>query len=248
LPQPRRSADSWSRCPICRGAQRQAGSSGSPGIGTEAFGWCACAHRRGRSRVSAVLLASAAAFGIVKALGTGYLIHLGIRTLFGRPTAGTLASAPRSSDRLFMNGVLVSVLNPKIAVFFLAFLPQFVEPSRGPVPQNILLLGLIYIMPALITESAYALLAGTARPWLRGQAGQEFTRQLFIACSLCSFSGALPPATATLRKSGGLAFPSTRCSQRRTLCQFFSKEPIQCVSRVRIFPDGRAPRTCRAHE
>ena len=71
-----------------------------------------------------------------------------------------------------MNGVLVSVLNPKIAVFFLAFLPQFVEPSRGPVPQNILLLGLIYIMPALITESAYALLAGTARPWLRGQAMQ----------------------------------------------------------------------------
>jgi len=120
--------------------------------------------------ISAVLLASAAAFDIVKTLGAGYLIYLGIRTLFARrASVSIVASTPRSSHRLFMNGVLVSVLNPKIAVFFLAFLPQFVEPSQGPVQRQILLLGLIYITLALITDSAYALLAGAARHWLGGR-------------------------------------------------------------------------------
>jgi threonine/homoserine/homoserine lactone efflux protein len=123
--------------------------------------------------LSAILLASATAFGIVKTLGAGYLIYLGIRTLFARgPTASVEASAPRPLYRLFRDGVVVSVLNPKIAVFFLAFLPQFVEPSRGPVPQQVLLLGLIYVGLALITDSAYAFLAGSLRHWLGGQVMQ----------------------------------------------------------------------------
>ena len=62
----------------------------------------------------------------------------------------------------------VGVLNPKIAVFFLAFLPQFVEPSRGPVPSQVLFLGLIYVSLALFTDSAYALLAGSLRHLLGG--------------------------------------------------------------------------------
>ena len=120
--------------------------------------------------LSAILLASATAFGIVKTLGAGYLIYLGIRTLFARgPAASVEASAPRPLYRLFRDGVVVSVLNPKIAVFFLAFLPQFVEPSRGPVPQQVLLLGLIYVGLALITDSAYAFLAGSLRHWLGGR-------------------------------------------------------------------------------
>lgn len=123
--------------------------------------------------LSAILLTSATAFGLVKALGAGYLIYLGIRTLLARPpTAGVEASALRSLYRLFTDGVLVSVLNPKIAVFFLAFLPQFVDPSRGPVPQQVLLLGIIYVALALITDSAYALLAGSLRHWLGGRVMQ----------------------------------------------------------------------------
>jgi threonine/homoserine/homoserine lactone efflux protein len=123
--------------------------------------------------VSAVLLASATAFGTVKALGAGYLIYLGIRTLLARrPTVSVEASAPRSLYRLFTDGVFVSVLNPKIAVFFLAFLPQFVEPSRGPVPQQVLLLGLLYVGLALITDSTYAFLAGSLRHWLGGRVMQ----------------------------------------------------------------------------
>jgi len=120
--------------------------------------------------ISAILLASATAFGIVKFLGAGYLIYLGCRTLFARgPTANIEISDPRSLRRLFTDGVMISVLNPKIAVFFLAFLPQFVDPSRGSIPGQILILGLIYIGLALITDGSYALLAGKLRQWLRGR-------------------------------------------------------------------------------
>ena len=114
--------------------------------------------------LSAILLASATAFGIVKALGAVYLIYLGLRALFARQAAVAVnAPAPRPAHRLFADGVLVSILNPKIAVFFLAFLPQLVEPSRGPVPQQVLFLGLIYIALALVTDGAYAILASRLR-------------------------------------------------------------------------------------
>ncbi len=120
--------------------------------------------------LSAILLASATAFGVVKALGAGYLIYLGIRMLLGRDaTAAIEVTAPRSLRRLFSDGVLVSVLNPKIAVFFLAFLPQFAEPGRGPIAQQVLFLGLLYVALALCTDGAYAVLAGRLRHWLRGR-------------------------------------------------------------------------------
>jgi threonine/homoserine/homoserine lactone efflux protein len=120
--------------------------------------------------ISAVLLASATAFGIIKTLGAGYLIYLGLRALIARRTAdGIETTVPRATHRLFMDGVFVSILNPKIAVFFIAFLPQFAEPSRGPIPQQILLLGLIYVALALITDSGYALLADRVRHLLGGR-------------------------------------------------------------------------------
>ena len=120
--------------------------------------------------LSAILLTSATAFGIVKILGAGYLIYLGLRTLLARPTtAGGEPFVPRSLSRLFIDGVVVSVFNPKIAVFFLAFLPQFVEPSRGPVPPQVLFLGLLYVALALFTDSGYALLAGRLRRWFGGR-------------------------------------------------------------------------------
>ncbi len=86
--------------------------------------------------LSAILLTSATAFGFVKTLGAGYLIYLGVRAILARDeTTDVGAPLPRSLRRLFIDGVVVSVLNPKIAVFFLAFLPQFVDPSQGPVPS-----------------------------------------------------------------------------------------------------------------
>lgn len=114
--------------------------------------------------LSVVLLTSASAFGIVKTLGAGYLIYLGIRALLAHQPGGNMAApAPTSLYRLFLDGVVVSVLNPKIAIFFLAFLPQFIEPGRGAIPHQLLSLGLLYVALALCTDSAYALLAGSIR-------------------------------------------------------------------------------------
>ncbi len=124
--------------------------------------------------LSAILLTSATAFGAVKLLGAGYLIYLGVRTLLERPAAqNDEAPAARPVRRLFTDGVMVSVLNPKIAVFFLAFLPQFVEPERGPVTQQLLVLGLLYVLLALVTDGAYALLAGSLRSWIGGRFTQS---------------------------------------------------------------------------
>jgi len=105
--------------------------------------------------LSAILLASATAFGVVKMLGAAYLIYLGIRTLLKRTATGEITDVPRASlGRLFADGVVVSLFNPKIAVFFLAFLPQFVDPVAGPVAAQIMLLGLIYCGLAVITDGA----------------------------------------------------------------------------------------------
>jgi threonine/homoserine/homoserine lactone efflux protein len=120
--------------------------------------------------LSAVLLASATAFAAVKFLGAAYLIYLGLRTLLSKTGASELdAAEPRALRRVFRDGVLVSVLNPKIAVFFLAFLPQFVDTASGPATQQVLVLGLLYVALAMLTDGAYALLAGTARQWIGGR-------------------------------------------------------------------------------
>ena len=123
--------------------------------------------------LSAILLASATAFGIIKVLGAGYLIYLGIRTLLSRqPTASMDAPTALPLSRLLTDGIIISVFNPKIALFFLAFLPQFVDPAAGPVPRQIFFLGLIYIGLALITDGSYALLAGSVRQRLGGRVMQ----------------------------------------------------------------------------
>ncbi|MEX3007146.1 LysE family translocator [Hoeflea sp. TYP-13] len=119
--------------------------------------------------LSAIVLTSATAFLIVKFLGAGYLVYLGIQTLrSGRASiqSDTVTRLPLS--RLFTDGVMVSVLNPKIAVFFLAFLPQFVDPALGSVSRQIVLLGLIYAGLALCTDSTYGVLAGSLKRMFHG--------------------------------------------------------------------------------
>ncbi len=119
--------------------------------------------------LSALLLTSATAFGIVKTLGAAYLIYLGLRALFARSSRGTGSAAaltPLPATRLFADGVVISLFNPKIAIFFLAFLPQFVDPAAGSVTQQVFLLGTLYVALALITDGGYALLAGGLRHWV----------------------------------------------------------------------------------
>lgn len=120
--------------------------------------------------LSAILLASGTAFTAVKLIGAAYLMYLGIRTLLtSPPTSAVTAPPPRAMQRIFADGVLVSILNPKIAVFFLAFLPQFADPGRGRVPHQILFLGLLYVGLALLTDGTYAMIAGHLRHWLGGR-------------------------------------------------------------------------------
>jgi threonine/homoserine/homoserine lactone efflux protein len=119
--------------------------------------------------LSAILVSSASAFTVVKLLGALYLVAIGIRTLRGRGDAGAADTqrAPRRRRRDFAEGVVVNVLNPKTALFFLAFLPQFVDPSHGRAWLQILVLGLTFMGLGLVTDSIWALAAGTAGETLR---------------------------------------------------------------------------------
>jgi threonine/homoserine/homoserine lactone efflux protein len=118
--------------------------------------------------LSAILLSSALAFTVVKYLGAAYLIYLGFRRLLTRAQEHEIASFQRQSlRRIFSQGVLVATLNPKTALFFLAFLPQFVDPTAGSVTMQLLTLGALFVMMAIVTDGAYALLASTAGGWLK---------------------------------------------------------------------------------
>ena len=122
--------------------------------------------------LSAVLASSATAFAAVKYLGAAYLVYLGVRTLLTRGAAeAAVVRAPRSLGRIFAQGVVVQVLNPKVALFFLAFIPQFVDPGRGSVAGQTLLFGGILVGLGVVTDGAYALAAGAAGGWLKGNAG-----------------------------------------------------------------------------
>ena len=119
--------------------------------------------------LSALLLSSALAFTIVKYLGAAYLVYLGLRKLFARNAIRPSGnSQPRNLRRTFSQGVVVAALNPKTALFFVAFLPQFVDPSHGAIAGQMLFLGCTFVMLAVISDSMYALLAGTVGQWLKG--------------------------------------------------------------------------------
>jgi threonine/homoserine/homoserine lactone efflux protein len=120
--------------------------------------------------LSALLVRSALAFSIVKYAGAAYLVYLGLRRLLGREERAA-AGVPRETRlrRLFAQGIVVNVLNPKTALFFFAFLPQFVDTDRGGVAFQILVLGLVFILLAIVSDGIYAVAAGSAAGWMRGR-------------------------------------------------------------------------------
>jgi threonine/homoserine/homoserine lactone efflux protein len=123
--------------------------------------------------LSAVPASSATAFAVVKWLGAAYLIWLGLKRLLGRDEEDAPAAVePEPLSRLFSQGVIVRVLNPKVALFFLAFLPQFVDSSRGDAWMQILVLGATLAVLGLLTDGLYALLGGTASAALRRRGGR----------------------------------------------------------------------------
>ncbi|KAB8197521.1 LysE family translocator [Nonomuraea phyllanthi] len=121
--------------------------------------------------ISALLAASATAFTVVKYVGVAYLLWLGARKLMRRGEDEQQVELPvQSKRRLFWEGFVVNVLNPKTAIFFLAFLPQFVVPAAGPVGPQILLLGALWLVLGVISDGAYALLSSALAGRMRRSA------------------------------------------------------------------------------
>jgi len=119
--------------------------------------------------LSAILLSSALAFDVVKYLGAAYLIYLGIRKLLVAEGESNDEPAKQETlSRIYWQGFVINLLNPKTALFFFAFLPQFVDPARGNVTTQNLLLGAIFVGLAIVTDSIYALVASSLAEKLRG--------------------------------------------------------------------------------
>jgi threonine/homoserine/homoserine lactone efflux protein len=147
--------------------------------------------------LSALLASSALAFQFVKYLGAAYLIYLGVKTL--RRDDAQLLEAANGDGRLariFGQGVLVNLLNPKTALFFLAFLPQFVDSTRGHVTLQILQLGVLFALMGWCSDSVWAVVAGTVAERIRGSVRlrrihRNVSGGALIALGLASaFSGA----------------------------------------------------------
>ncbi len=135
--------------------------------------------------LSALLASSATAFAAVKFVGGLYLVYLGVRRMLGRGEEGAARVVERRPlARVFAQGVVVNVLNPKTALFFLAFLPQFVDPRRGPVAGQIVVLGALMALLGLVSDGAYALLAGTVREGLLRRAGRVVRAQRYVSGSV----------------------------------------------------------------
>jgi threonine/homoserine/homoserine lactone efflux protein len=132
--------------------------------------------------LSALIASSATAFTLVKLVGAAYLIVVGIRRILAGDAESDEPRALRAPlRRIYRQGVIVNVLNPKTALFFLAFLPQFVDPDRGAVWPQVALLGTLFVAVAVVSDMTYALVSaaiagrirrtGTAaavRRWLTG--------------------------------------------------------------------------------
>jgi threonine/homoserine/homoserine lactone efflux protein len=119
--------------------------------------------------VGAVVERSVAVFAVLKLAGAAYLVWLGVQALrHRRSLAAALGTQtePKTIRRIIRDGFFVGLTNPKAIVFFLAVLPQFVDQSAGHVPGQMLLLGAIFMAIAVVCDSTWALVAGTARTWL----------------------------------------------------------------------------------
>ena len=140
---------------------RAAGLVSVLGVETGTFAYAVAAA----AGLTGLVAASQTGFTIVRFAGAAYLVYLGVRRLLERGDVD--AAAPSARSRLFLRGLLVQLLNPKIAVFFLAFLPQFVDPDRGPVGVQSLILGTLFTVLAILGDGAYVLAADAVSGRLR---------------------------------------------------------------------------------
>jgi threonine/homoserine/homoserine lactone efflux protein len=144
--------------------------------------------------LSAVIAASATAFLIVKWIGAGYLVYIGIRTLVKRPQAVTQASDQMTRRRAFTQGIVVNTFNPKVALFFLSFLPQFIDADRGSAALQSLILGTTFVILGSVSDSLFALLASALRGTLLRGKSLPFV-QRYVAGTVFIALGAIASST-----------------------------------------------------
>jgi threonine/homoserine/homoserine lactone efflux protein len=117
--------------------------------------------------VAAIFQASAAAFSALKLIGAAYLLYLAWQAFRARPASVSgKAGVPPDSISLYRRGILMNVTNPKVSIFFLAFLPQFADPARGSVTIQMMMLGGIFIIATVLVFGTVAFVAGSLREWL----------------------------------------------------------------------------------
>lgn len=135
--------------------------------------------------VAGLLRTAPAAFEVIKYAGAAYLIYLGVRALTARRRAeADPRVAPSGLGRVFVQGALTNLLNPKVALFFLAFLPQFADGSRGPVALQILMLGLLFNLLGTTVNVVVALAASFAGGRLRSRVGDSAALRWLTGCAL----------------------------------------------------------------
>ena len=140
--------------------------------------------------LSAILLSSAMAFNVVKYLGAAYLIYLGIRKLLASDNGLEDETVKKERlSRIYWQGFAVNILNPKTALFFFAFLPQFVDPAKGNVIGQNLFLGAVFVSMAIITDSMYALLTSSIAGRLAGnrrfqKGGRYFAGLVYVGLGI----------------------------------------------------------------
>src|SRR4051794_1674690 len=133
--------------------------------------------------LSALIASSASAFTVVKLAGAAYLIAIGLWRLAGRGEADDEEPEPVAPRRLFWQGAVVNVLNPKTALFFLAFLPQFVDPDHGPVALQAAVLGAVFVLLAALSDSTYAVVAAALAGRVRGSRRAQHARRVVSGTS-----------------------------------------------------------------
>jgi threonine/homoserine/homoserine lactone efflux protein len=145
--------------------------------------------------LSALLASSATAFTLVKYAGAAYLIYLGIRALLAREPADQLRPTSPAGAHVYGQAITVQLLNPKVAVFYLAFLPQFVDPDR-PAAAQIAVLGAEIVAIGAIVHMALALVAGSAAQRFRGHRWRSHRASGCLYVAMGAFA-ALGPAQRT---------------------------------------------------
>lgn len=140
--------------------------------------------------VAAIVATSTTAFTALKVLGASYLLYLAWGAWRAGPTALDDDGAGRqAAGRLYLRGIVMNATNPKVAIFFLAFLPQFVAPERGSITQQVMLLGAVFMLVALVMFCGFALAAGSLGEWLRRSSRAQtalnrFAALVFVALAL----------------------------------------------------------------